>query len=298
MNNELTIFEGIELEVLTKEDVNIDFNGECLFNGKQVTEILGYKNGNREIEAYCDEDCIELITKDKLSTKNVLSLGQRGTKFINEYGVMDLIYNSKLPKAKEFKKKVREIVKSVQATGKYDSIEEQIKTIQDETERNLKLTIYQYQQIVKIQPNDILSAMMLNNKQTELNTYLQSKEINKLKCDIEEVTKKLDNVCVIGDRKQFTNEVKSVARATGKEIADIYSLTYKELEDVYGIDLKARCENKKKKIQEERLNNGKKPLSPTTLKGKINCLSVADEQELWNELGKCLFSVKNKLLNK
>lgn len=298
MKNELTIFEGIELEVLTKEDVNIDFNGEVLFNGKQVTTILGYKNCNREIDAYCDEDCIELITKDKLNTEIVLSLGQRGTKFINEDGVMDLIYNSKLPKAKEFKKKVREIVKSVQATGKYDVVEEKIKTIQDETERNLKLTIYQYQQIVKIQPNDILSAMMLNNKQTELNTYLQSKEINKLKCDIEEVTKKLDNVCVIGDRKQFTNEVKSVARATGKEIADIYSLTYKELEDVYGIDLKARCENKKKKIQEERLNNGKKPLSPTTLKGKINCLSVADEEQLWAELGKCLFSVKNKMLNK
>ena len=31
MKNELTIFEGIELEVLTKEDVNIDFNGEVLF---------------------------------------------------------------------------------------------------------------------------------------------------------------------------------------------------------------------------------------------------------------------------
>ena len=170
MKNELTIFEGIELEVLTKEDVNIDFNGECLFNGKQVTEILGYLKENyaRDINRHCDEDCIELITKDKLNTEIVLSLGQRGTKFINEDGVMDLIYNSKLPKAKEFKKKVREIVKSVQATGKYDSIEEQIKTIQDETERNLKLTIYQYQQIVKIQPNDILYAMMLNNKQTEV----------------------------------------------------------------------------------------------------------------------------------
>ena len=300
MKNELTIFEGIELEVLTKEDVNIEFNGECLFNGIQVVKILGYGIDDyiKTINRHCDEESVSLITKDKLKSKISVSLKQRGTYFINEDGVMDLIYNSKMPKAKEFKKKVREIVKSVQATGKYDSIEEQIKTIQDETERNLKLTIYQYQQIVKIQPNDILSAMMLNNKQTELNTYLQSKEINKLKCDIEEVTKKLDNVCVIGDRKQFTNEIKSVARATGKEIADIYSLTYKELEDVYGIDLKARCENKKKKLQEERLNNGKKPLSPTTLKGKINCLSVADEEQLWGELAKCLFSVKNKLLNK
>lgn len=297
MKNELTIFEGIELEVLTKEDVNVEFNGECLFNGKQVTAILGYKNCNREIDAYCDEDCIELITKDKLNTEIVLSLGQRGTKFINEDGVMDLIYNSKLPKAKEFKKKVREIVKSVQATGKYDSIEEQIKTIQDETERNLKLTIYQYQNIVKINPNDILSAMCLSQKQNELNTYLQQKEIDKLKSTIDDVNKKLDNVCIIGDRKQFTNEVKSVARATGKEIADIYSLTYKQLLNDYGIDLKTRCENKKKKLQDERLNQGKKPLSPSTLKQKVNNLVICDEESLWNELGKCLFAVKNNLLN-
>ena len=76
------------------------------------------------------------------------------------------------------------------------------------------------------------------------------------------------------------------------------TLTYKEFEDVYSIDLKARCENKKKKIQEERLNSGKKPLSPKTLNGRVTCLSIVDEQELWTELGKCLFSVKNKLLNK
>lgn len=297
MKNELTIFEGIELEVLTKEDVNIEFNGECLFNGKQVAEILEYAESSKPLRNIRENQKIKIKNLDVLN-KHFRKLNNAGETFITENGVMRLILNSKMPKAEQFEDKVWEIVKSVQATGKYDSIEEQIKTIQDETERNLKLTIYQYQQIVKINPNDILSAMMLNNKQTELNTYLQSKEINKLKCDIEEVTKKLDNVCVIGDRKQFTNEAKSVARATGKEIADIYSLTYKELEDVYGIDLKARCENKKKKLQEERLNNGKKPLSPATLKGRINCLSVADEEQLWGELAKCLFSVKNKLLNK
>lgn len=279
--------------------MNIEFNGDCLFNGIQVIKILGYGVDDyiKTINRHCDEESVSLITKDKLKSKISVSLKQRGTYFINEDGVMDLIYNSKLPKAKEFKKKVREIVKSVQATGKYDSIEEQIKTIQDETERNLKLTIYQYQQIVKINPNDILSAMCLSQKQNELNTYLQQKEIDKLKSTIDDVNKKLDNVCVIGDRKQFTNEVKSVARATGKEIADIYSLTYKQLLNDYGIDLKTRCENKKKQLQDERLNQGKKPLSPSTLKQKVNNLVICDEESLWNELGKCLFSVKNNLLN-
>ena len=96
MKNELTIFEGIELEVLTKEDVNIEFNGECLFNGKQVAEILGYSKENyaRDINRHCDEDCIELITKDKLNKNISVSLGPRGIKFINEDGVMELICNS------------------------------------------------------------------------------------------------------------------------------------------------------------------------------------------------------------
>ena len=298
MNKELTIFEGIELEVLTKSDVNIDFNGECLFNGKQVAKLLEYVNDRDAINTKVRENQKIKLKNSDVVNHDFRKLNNAGETFITENGVMRLILNSKMPKAEQFEDKVWEIVKSVQATGKYDSIEEQIKTIQDETERNLKLTIYQYQQIVKIQPNDILSAMMLNNKQTELNTYLQSKEIAKIKDDIEKVNNKLDNFCVIGDRKQFSNEVKSVANATGKDISHIYTLTYKEFEDVYSIDLKARCENKKKKIQEERLNSGKKPLSPKTLNGRVTCLSIADEQELWTELGKCLFSVKNKLLNK
>ena len=297
MNKELTIFEGIELEVLTKSDVNIDFNGECLFNGKQVAKLLEYVNDRDAINTKVRENQKKKLKNSDVVNHDFRKLNNAGEIFITENGVMRLILNSKMPKAEQFEDKVWEIVKSVQATGKYDSIEEQIKTIQDETERNLKLTIYQYQQIVKIQPNDILSAMMLNNKQTELNTYLQSKEIDKLKSTIEDVNKKLDNVCVIGDRKQFTNEVKSVARATGKEIAEIYSITYKQLLNDYGIDLKTRCENKKKKLQNERLNQGKKPLSPSTLKQKVNNLVICDEESLWNELGKCLFSVKNNLLN-
>lgn len=300
MENQLTIFEGMELEILTKEDVNIDFNGEVLFNGKQICIILNYGEADytKTIKRHCDNDSMSLISKEQLKDKMSISLGQRGTIFINEDGVMDLIYNSNLPKAKEFKKKVREIVKSVQATGKYDSIEEKLKLIKDETERNLKLTLYQYEGIVKLNPNDILSGMMYNQKKNELNTYLQNKEIEKLKGTIQDVNEKISNICVIGDRKQFSNEINSVSRATGVKQDKIYTLTYKQLLDDYGIDLKTRVENKKKKIQSERLDLGKKLLSPNTLKQKVNCLVIADEDSLWNELGKCLFEVKNQLLNK
>lgn len=298
MENELRIFEGIELDILTKDDVNIEFNGECLFSGKQVCNVLQYVNDRDAISSKVRENQKVKVKNSDVVNSYFRKLNNAGETFITENGVMRLILNSKMPKAEEFEDKVWEIVKSVQATGKYDVIENEIKLIEDETEKNLKLTIYQYENIVKMNPTDILSGMMLNSKKNELNTYLQSKEIKELKTVIDDNIKRLDNICIIGDRQQFTNEINSVARATGKQQSDIYTLVYKQLLADYGIDLKIRSENKKKHIQNERLDSGKKPLSPSTLKQKVSCLVIADEMSIWNEMGKSLFAVKNGLLNK
>lgn len=140
---------------------------------------------------------MSLVTKDKLKDELSMSLGQRGTLFINEDGVIDLIYNSKIPKAKEFKRKVREIVKEVQATGKYDSTEQQLKLIEDDTERQLKLTIYQLQNVLKVNPNDMVTVLNLNNKQNELNTYLQNKKLDKVEKEINELNDKIKKTTVL-----------------------------------------------------------------------------------------------------
>ncbi|BAE47722.1 Bro-N domain-containing protein (plasmid) [Clostridium botulinum] len=103
MTNSLMIFEGSELEILTKEDVNFEFEGTVLFNGKQVCEILEYNINNyaREITKYCDEENVYMVTKDKLVPLNdtskeyvPITLGQRGTKFINEDGVWRMLNKS------------------------------------------------------------------------------------------------------------------------------------------------------------------------------------------------------------
>ena len=210
MRNNLMIFEGNEIEILTKEDVNFDFNGEVLFNGKQVHKLLGYSEDNysRYINNYCDEDCVELITKDKLSSNFEVSLGQRGTKFITEDGVIDLIYNSKMPKAKEFKKKVREIVKKVQQTGKYDSIEQQIMLIEDEKERTLSIELYKLNELLKINPNDMFNILQVKNKEQELALYKQSLQLEDIKNevkDIKQVTEGIKKATVLreGDSNAY-----------------------------------------------------------------------------------------------
>lgn len=94
MKNDLTIFEGIELEVLTKEDVEVDFNGECLFNGKQVCEILNYSENSKPLRNIRDYQKIKVKNSDVL-INNFRKLNNAGEIFITKDGIMQLIYNSK-----------------------------------------------------------------------------------------------------------------------------------------------------------------------------------------------------------
>lgn len=282
-----------ELMIFNNEEFGkvrmVEIDGKPYAVGKDVAIALGYKNTNDAINKHCKG-----VVKHEAFKINGSQIA-----LIPQGDIIRLVVKCPLEGADKFESWIfDDVIPKVLKTGKFDSIEEKIKLIEDETERNLKLTIYQYENIVKMNPSDILSAMMLNSKKNELDTYLQSKEIKQLKDEIEDTNIRLSNMCVIGDRKQFTNEIKSVARAVGKEISDIYTLVYKQLENDYGIDLKARVENKKKKIQDERLNEGKKPLSPSTLKQKVNCLVIADEEQLWSELGKSLFAVRDNLMVK
>lgn len=56
MNNELMIFEGEQLEILTKEDVSIKFDGEILMRGKQAASILLYSNTAKAISDHVEDD--------------------------------------------------------------------------------------------------------------------------------------------------------------------------------------------------------------------------------------------------
>ena len=281
--NDLMIFNNEEFGNVRM----VEIDGKPYAVGTDVAEMLEYERPSKAVSDHC---------KGVLKWDG-LKVGGYPVKLIPQGDIIRLIVKSRKENADKLESWIfDDVIPKVLKTGRFDSKEEKLKLIEDETERNLRLTIHQYETIVKMNPTDVLSGMMLNNKQTELNTYLQSREIKKLKDELEDTNLRISNICVIGDRKQFTNEVKSVARAVGKEISDIYTLVYKQLENDYGIDLKARVENKKRKIQDERLNSGKKLLSPSTLKQKVNCLVIADEEQLWNELGKSLFKVKDILL--
>ena len=83
------------------------------FVGKDVADILGYKNSRQAIRDHVDEE-------DKGVTKWVTKGGAQNVTVINESGLYSLILGSKLPSAKRFKKWVTsEVLPPIRKRGIY-----------------------------------------------------------------------------------------------------------------------------------------------------------------------------------
>lgn len=103
----------------------LTINDEPYFVGKDVTDILGYQNGSRDINRHVDEE-------DRLTHQISASGQNRDMIMINESGLYSLILSSKLPKAKEFKHWVTsEILPAVRKHGAYMTPETIEKTLND-----------------------------------------------------------------------------------------------------------------------------------------------------------------------
>lgn len=109
--NELQLFNFENNQVRT-----LLINNEPWFVGKDVAEILGYSKARNAIATHVDDD-------DKKGAPIQGDLG--GTQemtVINESGVYALVFGSKLPNAKRFKRWVTsEVLPQIRKTGSYAS---------------------------------------------------------------------------------------------------------------------------------------------------------------------------------
>ena len=307
MSNELTIFEGQELEILTKEDVNFEFEGTVLLNGKQVSKILGYAvncttkeservNLSKAITNNVDEESRFLVTKESfrnLGGYENYTIGTRGEIFINEDGAFDLIYNSLLPQAKQFKKKVKAIISQIQRTGKFDSTENNIMLIEDETERNLTLTIYNLKQTLTNNPNDMLMQFAYNSKVTDLTTYKQSRELKLMQGKVDELANSVSGVkadtelikgqqMFVCDRTNFSEKMKILTnKYFGRDSSKAYNALFSKMKTLGSFDVYTRRKNEWDRINEDRVEQGKEPLKDSTLKSKVNYLDVINKHDKW-----------------
>lgn len=91
----------------------IIINNEPWFVGKDITDILGYQNGSRDIKRHVDEeDRQKIMVFDGKQDKETI--------IINESGLYSLILSSKLPNAKKFKRWITsEVLPTIRKTGGY-----------------------------------------------------------------------------------------------------------------------------------------------------------------------------------
>ena len=93
----------------------MSIDGEAWFVGKDVAEVLGYKDPSKAICDRVDEE-----DKTTLLFQQSGSNYKSRTTFINESGLYALILGSKLPQAKEFKRWVTaEVLPQIRKTGGY-----------------------------------------------------------------------------------------------------------------------------------------------------------------------------------
>lgn len=108
--NELQIFNNPEFGKVR----TIVIDGEPWFVGKDVAKALGYKDTISALKVHVD------VEDKKGGWQITTPSGEQQMTIINESGVYSLIFSSKLPKAKEFKRWVTsEVLPSIRKQGGY-----------------------------------------------------------------------------------------------------------------------------------------------------------------------------------
>ena len=107
--NELQIFENDEFGKVR----TVVIDNEPWMVGKDVADALGYANSRDAISRHVDDEDKGVAKCDTLGGKQDLQI-------INEAGMYDLVFGSKLPTAKKFKHWVTsEVLPALRKTGSY-----------------------------------------------------------------------------------------------------------------------------------------------------------------------------------
>lgn len=94
----------------------LDENGDPWFLANDVCEVLGFENSRRAISTH--------VTDDDVTKRNVIdSLNrEQQANFVNESGLYSLMFGSKLPKAKKFKRWVtKEVLPAIRKYGVFSN---------------------------------------------------------------------------------------------------------------------------------------------------------------------------------
>lgn len=165
---------------------------EPLFLAKDVAEMIEYsKDSKGNYRLYAMVDTVD--EDEKMKIKHPNSNGAYVEQwFLTEDGLYEVLMLSRQPLAKPFKKKIKAVLKELRTTGKVDLIEKAINNIQDEKHRQLLLEIHKLEEIIQINPNDMVMGIALNQRKVELDSYLNSKKLLEVENKVDTLSNRID----------------------------------------------------------------------------------------------------------
>lgn len=213
--NEIKVWNYESSEVRT-----IEKDGEPWFVGKDVTDILGYQNGSRDINRHVDEeDRYKVMLFDGNQDKETI--------IINESGLYSLILSSKMPDAKKFKRWVTsEVLPSIRKTGSYHSQQQ-------------------------LSPMEMIAAMANHAVEME-------RQLNEMKTVVAETSSKLEqaldvfanDTLAMTDWTGYTSrKINSICKQNHLSSQSEKGRLYKELETAARCNLTKRVTEKQKRMK-------------------------------------------------
>ena len=231
-----------KLEIFKNQDFGeiraISINDEPYFVGKDVAMILGYTNPRKAVIDHVDDD----DKKDGVTIRDSIGREQKPV-LINESGLYSLIFSSKLPNAKKFKRWVTsEVLPEIRKTGSYTKAPKSFK----------EALFLAYKQQEKIEELEKTKAWIGNKREAQaMNTASQKvKEVKKLQLalDLEMSYATVKKVEKATGRKYNWQNLKKYCESAGlcwnkafdSNYGSVNSYPAEAWKNVYGVEIK--CE--------------------------------------------------------
>lgn len=227
MNNNLMVVD--ERVVLGKEFRIYGTFENPKFMAKDVAEWIEYSSYDGKYNVHkmlmtVDEDektVVQMILLDNDGIERT-----RNMTFLTEDGLYEVLMQSRKPIAKEFKKEVKKILKTIRKTGGYIS--------------NADLMVNTYFGALGEEHKGLIKGLFTNIEEQQKQLQLKDKEIEYSKNII---TGLVDDVS-LADKRQILNRV---VRKSNANCKDRWISLYKEFDEAYHVKVSTRLKNHNEK---------------------------------------------------
>ena len=238
MENAVQIFNNAEFgQVRT-----VVIGSEPYFVGKDVAEVLGYSNSRKALADHVDDD----DKQDGVTIRDTIGRNQNAV-CINESGLYALVFGSKLPTAKKFKRWVtHDILPAIRKTGSYTA----------KPMSQLEIVAY--------------NAQVLVDHEKKLNEIAQRQESQAHELqDMRDVI----TLSSVSWRKDVASIINSIAQQLGgyEHIRDVRAESYRLLDERMQVNVHTRLTNMRRRMAENGVCKSKRD--------KLNQLDVIAEDK-------------------